>query len=119
MDPPLRLHVSVRVVPLDKDCGAHDPRLLPFLLLEEFHFEPVPVGEAQVHPQEHFGPVLGLGPPGAGVDRKDRVPLVVLPGEHPVQLDPVELLRNLCDVGIDFLGEGRISRLVVQVEAGP
>jgi hypothetical protein len=37
---------------------------------------------AQVHPQEHLGPVGRLGAAGAGADRQERGALVVLPGEE-------------------------------------
>jgi hypothetical protein len=42
----------------------------------------VTFGPAQVHAQEHLGPVGRLGPTGARTDRKERRALVVLAGEE-------------------------------------
>jgi hypothetical protein len=47
----------------------------------------VPLGPAEVHPEEHLGPVGGLGAAGAGADREDRRSLVVLAVEE--QLCPL------------------------------
>jgi hypothetical protein len=40
------------------------------------------LGPAQVHPQEHLGPVGRLGPAGSGTDREERGALVVFAGEE-------------------------------------
>ena len=62
---------------------------------------------AQVHAQHHLGPVLGVGPPGAGVDLGDGVPLVVLAGEQAAQLEIVQGLgdgfRRLAELALQCL----------------
>jgi hypothetical protein len=47
----------------------------------------VAFGPAEVHPQQHLGPVGGFGASGAGADREQRGALVVLAGEQ--QLRPL------------------------------
>jgi hypothetical protein len=80
----------------------------------------MPLGPAQVHPQQHRRPIGRLGAAGAGADRQDGRPGVVLTGEQelgplarkvPVQVvdAPVDLRLEL---GIPrFLGEleGRVE----------
>jgi len=45
------------------------------------------LGPAEVHPEQHLGPVGGLGATGAGADRQDGRPLIVLAVEE--QLRPL------------------------------
>src|SRR5262245_5987015 len=61
------------------------------------------LGPAEVHPQEHLGPVGGLGAAGAGADRQERGASVVLARE--------EELRPLAR-------EVDVQRLVAAVELG-
>jgi hypothetical protein len=69
------------------------------------------LGPAEVHPQEHLGPVRGLRAAGAGGDRDDRVLGVVVAREEeegPFPLErPADLVRLLLEVGLG-LGIGRL-----------
>ncbi len=47
--------------------------LLSILTLDQLRLPGSFLGEAQVHPQQHFRPVLGLGPSGTGVDHEPGV----------------------------------------------
>ena len=52
---------------------------------------------AQVHAQQHLGPVLGLGAAGAGLDIEEGVGFVELAGEHAAEfqlLDPCRSHRH-------------------------
>ena len=69
--------------------------------LVDLDLEAAPLRPAQVHPQHHLGPVLGVGAAGAGVDLGDRVALVVLAGEQAPQLERVE--RASRELGDDSL----------------
>ena len=53
--------------------------------------KPAALGPAQVHAQQHVGPVLGVGAALAGLDLADRVALVVLAGEEAAQLEGAEV----------------------------
>jgi hypothetical protein len=63
----------------------------------------VRLGPAQVHPQDHLGPVLRLGAAGAGLDIEIGVIVVHLPREHPAKLESCHLFLELAKVG-DYLG---------------
>jgi hypothetical protein len=79
------------------------------------------VGPAEVHPEEHLGPVGGLGAAGAGADRQDRGPLVVLAGEEEcrpfapeVALERLALAIQLGrELGVIRLGDELGRRLEV------
>src|SRR5258708_3818211 len=67
---------------LDVHRGALDARLLAFLLIDNLGPVAMALGPAQVHPEQHLGPVGRLGPARSRTDREDRSALVVLAGEQ-------------------------------------
>jgi hypothetical protein len=84
----------------------------------------VPLRPAEVHPEEHLRPVSRLGPTGAGADRQDRAPLVVLAGEQ--ELRPVaqevrlERRRVAVQLGREFIVAGLLEQLDGSLEVvGP
>ena len=98
---------------VDRDRHALEAGLLAFLLVEDLGREAVPLRPAQVHPQEHLGPVGRLGPAGAGADRQERRALVVLAGEE--QRRPFPRVVGLERRGVPFelgfeLGIGGFGR---------
>ena len=82
----LRLEESVGVLTLHRQRRRLEPRLLPRARLDELGLEAAVVCPAQVHAQEHLGPVLGVGAARARVDRDDGVAGVVLAVEERVLL---------------------------------
>ena len=69
-----------------------------------------------------MGPVLGVGAAGAGMDLADRVALVVVAGEQGPQLEPVQLVDEGPEAGLD-LGLQRLvtllaGELVERLEVG-
>ena len=74
----------------DDEGGREQARLLALGRLVDLDAEAAPLGPARVHAQQHLGPVLGVGAPGARVDLGDRVALVVLAREERLQLEPAE-----------------------------
>jgi hypothetical protein len=77
------------------------------------------LGPAEVHPEEHLGPVGGLGPAGAGRDRQDGVLGVVLAAEEQegpfAGEGPAELVGLFLEVGL-CLGVGRIREQPEELE---
>ena len=61
---------------------------------EDLRGEAAPLRPAQVHAQEHVGPVLRVGTAGPGVHRADRVAVVVLAREQREQLEIAEPRRE-------------------------
>ena len=82
MDTALGAEPAVRPASLDRDGHALEPGLLPFLLVEDLGARTWPLGPAQVHAQEHLGPVGRLGAAGSGADHQQRVAVVVLAREQ-------------------------------------
>ncbi|MGD0248125.1 MAG: hypothetical protein ABSB75_03645 [Candidatus Limnocylindrales bacterium] len=99
---PLSLQEAVCGAPVHGHGDALDARFLAFCLVEDLGREAVAFGPAQVHPQEHLGPVGGLGPAGPGADGQQGISSVVLAAEEQVPsgygIFAVELVRLLGDV---------------------
>ena len=90
VDSPLGGQQPVRVAPADDERRRQDAGFSAFGDLVDLDVESPPLRPAQVHAQHHLGPVLRVGPAGAGVDLRDGVALVVLAGEQGAQLELVE-----------------------------
>ena len=111
-----------------REGGRLDPRLGALLDLLEVGAQPPPLRPAQVHAQEHLGPVLGVGAALAGVDRHDRVAARVPAREEACLLQPPELgvrapqaLVQLGDeVGVGLLRlAGELGQLGQRLEVSP
>src|SRR5262249_15445356 len=83
------------------------------LVLEQLGPEAASFAPAEVHAEQHLGPVLRLEAARTGMDLDDRVPRIVLAAEKSAELECVEvglqlfeLLAQLGDrIGIALLGE--------------
>jgi hypothetical protein len=73
------------------------PASSPGLSREDFGGEALALGPAQVHALEHFGPILGVGAAGAGVDFDDGGGAVVGTGELELKFAAGELLGELSE----------------------
>ena len=92
------------------------PGLLGGEHLVELHLEAPPLQEAQVHAQQHLGPVGGVHPAGAGVHAEDRRPVVVLAEEEALLLQVGQVGFDRRQV-LDHLGGGRgVAFLLGHVE---
>ena len=89
----LRLRVAVRVRTFQADGGALQPRTLTRLQLQQLRLEAASLRPAQVHAEQHLGPVLGLEAARARMDLDDGVARVVLAAEELLQLERVHALR--------------------------
>ena len=106
---PLGLQDPVGVLALDGEGRALEARLLAGARLEELDLE-APVGApALVHPQHHLRPVLGVGAPGARLERHDGVAGVVLAVEERRLLEPLELAAQRPDRCGDLVGHRRVE----------
>jgi hypothetical protein len=70
------------------------------------------VGPAEVHPEEHLGPVRRFRAAGAGADRQDRRVLVVLAREEELGPLPVEVVLEGRAIAVTLGGELRITRFL-------
>ena len=111
------LQVAVGVGAAHREGGALDARLLAVLPVEQLDLVAVALGPAQVHAQQHLGPVLRLGAAGAGMDRQDRAALVVGARELELELERGELRVEALGEGAHLgLDRGRV--LVVELAPG-
>jgi hypothetical protein len=76
------------------------------------------VGPAEVHPEEHLGPVGRLGPTGSGADRQDRGLGVVFAREEQGRSFPTEVALQGVAVAIPLRGEVRVTGLFDELAEG-
>jgi hypothetical protein len=76
----------------------------------------VPGGPAEVHPEEHLGPVRGLRAAGAGADREQRAALVVLAGEQQRRALALEVRGERVGLALELRCQFGISALLDQLE---
>ena len=86
MHPGLGLQPPIGVEALDLQGDRLDPRLFAGGLFQEIDLHAMRIGPAAVHPQQHTGPVAGLGPAGPGVDLDEGIIAIGLPGQQGFQL---------------------------------
>ena len=84
------------------------PASSPGADLEQLGLEAALLGPAELHPEHHLRPVLGVGAAGAGVDRDERVAGVVATREEAGLLEREQALLDRREVGLDLGGERRI-----------
>src|SRR5581483_1746650 len=111
VDAGLGLRIAVRIRALDGERRALDARAFAGLLLEELGPEPAPLAPAEVHAEEHLGPVLRLEPAGAGMNLDDRVAGVVLAAEELPELELREAGFDLLDLRAELVQRVRIAFL--------
>ena len=68
-----------------------DPRLLAGALLDPLDLVAALLRPADVHPQQHLGPVLRFGAAGTGMDLEESVVAVRLARQQALQLAPLRL----------------------------
>ena len=102
VDAPLRAEPAVRAPSVDGDGHALEAGLLALLLVDDLRLPAVPLRPPEVHPQEHCRPVGGLGAAGAGADRQDRGPAVVLAGEEQLRAFAGEVRVEVVDGAVDL-----------------
>ena len=100
----LGLEDPVGVLALDRERRRLEAGLLARARLEQLGLEAAVGGPAEVHAQEHLGPVLRVGAARVGLDRDDRVAAVVLAGEERVLLEAFELGLERDERGLDLGG---------------
>ena len=81
------------------------PASSPSRRLLHLDLEAAPLGPAQVHAQQHLGPVLGVGAAGAGADRDDGVARVVLAAEQARLLELGQPLLDRVELRVELGGD--------------
>src|SRR6185369_13374521 len=109
----LGLEIAVGVFTGDGEGAALHAGLIAGLIFGNLGSPPLAFAVAEIHPQEHLGPVLGLGPAGAGIYGKVAGAAIVRSGEHPLEFGGNHLFFKLFIQFVSFLK----SRLVLDLAA--
>jgi hypothetical protein len=102
VDPVFGLQVSEGVGAFGGKGHPLDARLVTGLEIDDLRLVPVAFHPSGIHPEEHLGPVLGLGAAGAGVDGDDGVLVVVRVVEHQIEHVSVDPLAEIGELGRDI-----------------
>ena len=94
---------AVRILALDEQRNRLDPRLFSGRGLEQPRRETAPLGPAQVHAQNHLGPVHRIGTTRARAHRHHGRPRVVLAREECTLLQFVNPRTQAGDGGRDLV----------------
>jgi hypothetical protein len=78
----------------------------------------MPLRPAQIHPEEHLGPVGGFGAAGAGADRQDRGAVVVLAREQQLRALPIEVPLEGIALAVALGGELGIAGFLDELAQG-
>jgi len=105
----LRFQPAIGIVALDAECRALDAGDITAADFHQFGLPAAVLAPAQVHPQQHFGPVLRLGAAGAGLDVHETIGAVEFARKHPPEL---ELLDAGCDF-VDVFDDGKHGAFVI------
>ncbi len=105
MDAGLGREQAVGVLARDRQRRALDAGLVAGLRLEQFALEAAALGPAQVHAQDHLGPVLRLGAAGARMHGDDRVLGVVLAAEHLLDLAGLDFGLQLVETAHEIAAD--------------
>jgi hypothetical protein len=68
----------------------------------------VSLGPAQIHPEQHLGPVLRFGAPGTRLDIDKRVVLIELTREHAPELELLDRLLGAGEIALDITEQLRV-----------
>ena len=125
VDPTLRRQQSVRVGSVHREGGRLDPRFVAVVHLVDLDLEALLLRPPRVHPKQHVGPIHGLRPAGARLDRGDRVVGVVRAGQerrelHLLQIDLERghrLLELVLKIGVGRPGQELVDRCRVTESA--
>ena len=94
----LGLEPAVGVVALDAERRALEPGDFARRGFEQFGFPAFVLAPAQVHAQQHLGPILRLGAAGAGLDVDECVRAVHLAGEHALEFELLDFRGEAVDI---------------------
>ncbi len=105
----LGLEPAVRIIALDAERRTLEPRDFARGRFEKLRLPALVLAPAQIHAQQHLGPVLRLGTAGTGLDVDERVRRIHLAGEHALELELADFRGEVVDV----VGDRRDRAFVV------
>jgi hypothetical protein len=99
---------AIGVVAADLDGGGLDAGLFALRLLQILDLEATLLGPARIHAQEHRGPVLALGSPGAGVNLEIGIEAVGFARQQGFELTARDFPLQGLERGLGFSHHARI-----------
>jgi hypothetical protein len=112
VDAVLCFHVTVGIGALHRYGGSLDPGLLTILVVQYLGPETAPLSPAQIHAEQHLGPILGLRATCPGVDADDSVPCICLVTQKRLQFEGIQCFLNLLKL-LDRFREQFLSQLSI------
>ena len=110
----LRAQPAVGVIALDLHRHALDAGDFAGGNLADLGVESAAFAPAQIHSQQHLGPVLRLGAAGAGVDRQPGVARIHFAVEHALKLQRLEPALAVIEILLDRKQRGFVILLARQ-----
>ena len=89
------------VVPSDMHGGTLDARHFARRALDEFALEPTRLTPAQIHAEQHFGPILRFGPTGTRLNVEECTHGIHLAAEHALEFKVGEAAFRTIKIGDD------------------
>ena len=114
----LTLEHAIGIGALDHHGSGLDAGLVAVQHIQHFHGVAVGLGPAGVHTVEHFGPVLGLGTTGAGVEGQNGVVVIVFSVEHRHELQFVDGLFHALHCLLPLAGQRGIVFFLNHLQQG-
>jgi hypothetical protein len=118
------LEPAVSIFAFDTECGALDAGDIARGNLEQFGFPAAMLAPAQIHAQQHFGPILRFGSAGARLHIDESIMRIHLARKHTLEFELVHLNRKRIDVdryGADSificLRSGKFEQLFGAIQA--
>jgi hypothetical protein len=96
----LGTQVAVGVVAADLERAAGDACHLTVGLLQHLHLKTLALAKAHIHAHEHACPILGFGATRPGLDVDEAVVGVHRVAEHAAELELLNRLLQITDVGL-------------------
>ncbi len=91
-------------------------RLVAILVVVHLGLVTLLLGPAQIHAEEHFGPVLALGAAGAGMNGNDGIERVGLAGEHGARFEFLAEGSQRLDIALQV--DDHVFAFACQLEVG-
>ena len=89
MDTHLRTQVTIGIMAFDQHCYTFYTSLIPGQIIKDICLKTLFFSPPEIHTQKHIYPVLGFSPACSGVNGQKRIVLVMLTGEHALELKVV------------------------------
>ena len=106
-----RPQIPVCISSIDGDRSTFNSRFFTLGHVEDIGLVTFAFCPAQVHPFEHFSPILRVGPASSGVDCQECIPRIVLTRKLGLECTFVDLFFELYSLGFNFWNQVWIFKL--------